>query len=1019
MNTLEKNEANIRYLLYKHPLYETVSQKCDQPWRIVIAGFSQSAICFIRQALCLAVINAAGADFRILMTESQRKDAERFLAACPALGTFFKLNGSPASIRHAYGRIDFIYGARLSALLTNTLKERAADYIYLSAGTEQATLNLAVQCSGQSPEALIAADCQQKTDSRLKGCPHLVIAPSSQDPDPECRAYLRQIEQIARNLHWIWADPNAPYAKTERDFMREDNHSSSTASACSVQYKLYCIFHADMRALSAGAAADLFSSKITDEETGVLNLDKISWAEHRRWCAEKILLGYQQWNDYKQAAELRTTHIETPQKLHLCLRERLSDTEIELLGGKKLHDFQPEAWDSLNPDAFPDEIDKMSLQYHAAFQRLLKDAVGTDKNDFPFLYQDIYRQIADKPRAVIAYHNWRMCIRRILRNGDPNAIILYADAKHELAPYVTEGLLNRIDDNVKSAMKAFKRTDYHYIDTMFTENIPHILTYSHDITLFIPISSASCDITDPTAVFHNISAVFALDPAEAHCLIHLQSKQEWEEQVLPFLRRINQFFNYKEYRTSISVHLFCPSGMIRKSALKDELNRLLLRTHCANTFPEAVCAAKKLLKRQKNYAVQYRKNCALSGALAADPESIPHFIFDSASQIFSAMHTEHTPEDVRMFDYIRKKALRPLLISDIGVLSGAKTKPAVQPRYELYTEDLIRYYQHHITLWKTCCNLLSENCERKIEFPRFGVPRLSFSERVSRSKKINLIGIEGVFQTMQQQFGMIRDYKRYTDESGCYIFDMEIPEPQKNKFQEIFNNIRNFDGGTAEYSFVSGVRCLEFIMNTLTDRFPLRYSSDAGKGSREAEPNSITKTGYTDFERFINKMKDFGFVRAFRSEPILEDGTETGRDIVITYTDRESKSLLTASGRLLEIFLYTGLLRYFTDMQTSVEIIWDIDRNLRNELDVIGVCGYQTVILEAKARTRLEADIVYKIRSIAKNYGINPKAIVVEQTDKPSKNMERIGNVYHVHLLADNRLNILLQRILELMDFQA
>ena len=1017
MDTREKNEANIRYLLYRHPLYETAGRNEGQPWRIVIAGFSQAARCFFRQALCLAVINAAGADFRILMTESQRRDAERFLAECPELGTFFKLNGRPASLLHPYGKIDFIYGARLSALLADTLKKRAADYIYISAGTEQAALNLAVQCSGQSPDAVIAADCRPKADSRLKECPHLVIAPAAQEPDAECMAYLRQVENIARNLHWIWADPNAPYADTERSFLREDNFRSSVASACSVQYKLHCIFRADMRTLSAGEAADLFSSRITDEETGALNLDKISWAEHRRWCTEKILLGYRQWNDYKQAADLRTTHIESPEKLHLCLRERLSDTEIDLLGGKKLHDFPPEAWDSLKPDDFPDEIDKMSLRYHAAFQVLLNHARGTDANDFQFLYQDIYGQIADKPGAVIAYHNWRLCIRQILKNGDPNAVILYKDAKHELESYGTSELLNRIDKNVQYALKSFRRTDYHAIDTRFSQNIPHILTYLHDIALFIPISAASCDITNPSDVFHNISAVFALDPAEAHCLIYLQSKQEWEEQVLPFLRRINQFFNYKSYRTSICIHLFCPPRMIRKSEVKDELNRFSLQTHCADTFPEAVCAAKKLLKRQKHYAVQFRKNCALSGALAADPESIPHFTFDSASQKFSAVHSEHTPEDVRMFDYIRTQALRPLLISDIGVLSGAKTRPAAQPR--LYTDELFDYYQKHTGIWKSFCKLLSENCERKIEFPRSCVPNLSFSERVSRSKKMNLIGIEGFFQTMQQQFGLIQNYKKHTDETGCYIFEMKIPGSQKNKIQEIFNCIRNFDGGNAEYDFVSDSGRREFIMNPLTDRFSLRYGSDAGKNGRDPEPNTITKEGYADFERFINKMKAFEFVREFRSEPILENETETGREISISYSNRESKSLLTASGRLLEIFLYARLIRYFSEIQTSVEIIWNIDRNLRNELDVIAVCGYQTVILEAKARNRLEADVIYKIRSIAENYGINPKAIVVDQTDKPSENLNQIANIYHVSLLADNRLNILLQRILELLNFKA
>lgn len=334
MNENEKKETNIRFLLHEHPLYETADPNAHQPWRIVVVGFTQAAQIFIRQALCLAVTHFGGADLRILCTGTQNEKATEFLKKCPELRRFFTVNGKSAKLRTPYGKIDLLSGARITALLAKALTEKPADYVYISTGAEQTTQNLAALCFRYSPAAFVAADCRNLKDgTQLRG-KHFAVFPVAQEPSPKCMEYVRQTEQMARNLHWLWANPTDTYSKTDRMYRKDSNRNSSISSVCSLQYKLYCIFQNDMRNLSAGDAADLCCKYLSDEETGPLNLEKISWAEHRRWCTEKILLGYSQWNDFEKAAELHTTHIETEKnKYHLSLRERRSDTEKELSGG--------------------------------------------------------------------------------------------------------------------------------------------------------------------------------------------------------------------------------------------------------------------------------------------------------------------------------------------------------------------------------------------------------------------------------------------------------------------------------------------------------------------------------------------------------------------------------------------------------------------------------------------------------------------------------------------------------------
>jgi hypothetical protein len=81
--------------------------------------------------------------------------------------------------------------------------------------------------------------------------------------------------------------------------------------------------------------------------------------------------------------------------------------------------------------------------------------------------------------------------------------------------------------------------------------------------------------------------------------------------------------------------------------------------------------------------------------------------------------------------------------------------------------------------------------------------------------------------------------------------------------------------------------------------------------------------------------------------------------------------LLTCSGEILEIYTYYQLLKtgYFDDVACGYEFRWQ-DGGVTNELDIIAVKGFRSVIVECKAVQKLELNYYHKLHSIAEHFGI-------------------------------------------------
>lgn len=135
--------------------------------------------------------------------------------------------------------------------------------------------------------------------------------------------------------------------------------------------------------------------------------------------------------------------------------------------------------------------------------------------------------------------------------------------------------------------------------------------------------------------------------------------------------------------------------------------------------------------------------------------------------------------------------------------------------------------------------------------------------------------------------------------------------------------------------------------------------------------------------------------------PEKVEGEMTG----FRYSHPDIKQVLTKAGEILEICAYfaiceTGL---FDEVACGYRFHWEGDR-VNNELDLVLTRGFQSVIVEAKARTRLDQDMFFKLSSLADMFGIGTHKVLLTTADAEygdnEMQMER-GNMMGITTISD------------------
>lgn len=279
--------------------------------------------------------------------------AENLLKRAPALGDFVRLtrDGTPLSEpAEPLAELQLYKCAMTPENLRSKLSglEDPA-YIIVSTGNDEKNLALARVCMEMLPEGKRLIACVQKCLNHgfevLSPEPMQVIG-GKQDDD-----YLSRLEQIAYNLHYIYAktanDRQSPQ-RIRQDFEKSYNYLSNLEAALHIQSKLLCC-GIDTRDPAESAAA--FADAMHRDPSIVRRLAVL---EHQRWIIEKLLQGYRPQTDMDQIySRSGVTNKNTDEKWHTCLLPCRADSAIP-----------PKSWDKGTIPEDLDPLDRASIRIH-------------------------------------------------------------------------------------------------------------------------------------------------------------------------------------------------------------------------------------------------------------------------------------------------------------------------------------------------------------------------------------------------------------------------------------------------------------------------------------------------------------------------------------------------------------------------------------------------------------------------------------------------------------------------------
>ena len=224
-----------------------------------------------------------------------------------------------------------------------------ASYVIVSTGNDEKNLRLARACCEMLPPAPRLVACVQRelnNGFEILAPEALQIVGGKQNDD-----YLARLEQIAYNLHYIYAksanDRQSP-ERIRQEFEKPYNYLSNLEAALHIQSKLQCCgIDTNDPAKSAAAFAD-----VMQRDPSIAG--QLAVVEHRRWIMEKLLQGYRPQTDMDQIYRRSgVTTKNTEEKWHTCLVPCRQDSAIP-----------PEIWDA---DTIPedlDPLDKTSIRIH-------------------------------------------------------------------------------------------------------------------------------------------------------------------------------------------------------------------------------------------------------------------------------------------------------------------------------------------------------------------------------------------------------------------------------------------------------------------------------------------------------------------------------------------------------------------------------------------------------------------------------------------------------------------------------
>ncbi len=984
-------------LLYDYPLYKFAKNENGiKKVNILVLGLGAYASRFVDIAFQLSQIPDFEADITVVSNEIA-EDKKHFLGNRPEFCNYFEVDSEKAAMvpDAPYGKISFLGGNFSENSKKNkkelkdiaALSEKQFDFCFTALHSDK--LNLAVSKAARdafsADEGFLCAfmffgdkdkNGKIQIESELSmltetDCIVPVDVNMTVDKNPD----YKLLDRMAFNVHLVWTGTleNTEYSK--KKFTEVYNWNSSFSNAVSMKYKLYSM-GLDMS--EPDFAAREFLRKIDDDKTELQVM-----YEHRRWNAELIANG---WKCMPKESydTLKTATKDKRNKLHPCL------VPSEMRGGAKSklsHSFwirnRRENWNCDDEEILNllDPLDRVSVELHRSFHRrrheidaaelfskvnsvykyLDNDALCSVYNAFSLsvnaLLED--RKIKDDGSQDNACVNSYKYHHRVLRhyiNTIPSA-----DTKKEINKIIDE-----IDNAVFPALEDQSYTDFKKKDEALIRNIPFILTYTPKMHLLVPLVTESYNEFSTTRLFNNVAAAIMTAPKRITYVVSGNALESDYDSVKGAFDYVKATLENHMIPSKISILVISGEDSGETRALTDKLmteaeylysSHILYCPFGTEHMMLQKYLSEKSSSRDAVSAIQMN-DCVISGYLSGcmknAHEFFPCFRFDSVKQEFSCS------DNCRYLTYI---PFRASMKSEDMFVSKGKNIVYEEPELQKAYKALWNIYKSEPG------NKEKENADSQIwhEF-------CSLMRNYSDSKSYNFSSGKDAFVTVEKT----------------------IPVLYKESFIKLMTFFKNVGiAGEFGFSYVNSY-LLKFTAEVTEnvrkniDRILVEYKEDL------LSPHnfSLEKRGSTVYIQhgnlFFNNI-DLSKAGEKKKSIIKILDSLSGAGLITGYknpsgqnfvsfmcSSNEVKKLITTDGYLFEVYCYYSLIEtgFFDEVRTSLTVSWN-DMGLANEIDIIAIKNFRTVLIECKTEKSIEQEFYNKLFALKNIFGVNSAAVLI------------------------------------------
>ncbi len=830
-----------------------------------------------------------------------------------------------------------------------------------------------------------------------------------------------RLDRMAFNTHLSWNSRlNLDYSELYKQMRLEDNgynYISSIAYVLSIPYNLWSI---GIDFENIDEAAEKFQ-KIIVAHAQQPNKEYLKMIQlgHRRWVLEKVCdkKGWQAPRkkngkpDY-DGCILRGKVKDNEAHLHPCLVRSTVDMPLK---GNFYTDKQYANWNKPNEqDDKLDELDRVSIDLHRFFyakaQKVIKER-PLQRGDVAY----IEKIITNEPEEVIrAFNRYRYCIRNILNGNQAYSQqfdrietdfedVLRKKATPEiktviLGNEVTGSRLLNIRQTLFPVIESNMYRDYKALDEALIQNTPFILTFKPQADLVLAFEDDRLYNGRNDIIFKNVASATALNP-KSITYLYYYDRYTRKDLLLRKLASVTNYLNKRALNCKISLVIAYSAGTDKKHS-EDELHKLIAEIQnsvafenitgqaCADEAEACDVLANAFAKTEDvlfDGTTQPFSTATWNAVLMKNVKTVlPYFEFNFREKRFENLSQCEYLKYLETGSVLAKTYLR---IEDMFSLMNAyNTKynlPEFAEEYEIfwriYTGSLFptknpSNWRNGVKNWNRLCGKLKEWADKQDEIFRVEVDAkgenyqtyvYSFPSRYIDEAR-DFYNVLCSMDIIASQFKLLVDTTDWCEVEINSQYDLGqlfykiADEPEKYLAGQNLTVSRYWERKEYKEYFIVKYNNLRVVECKLDDN------------------DSYTVRILNELEKYhyINNLNKWGGTLKSAKNDIY-----AGQTISFRYASPSIKKLLTTAGEILELFTYYEVLKtgYFDDVACGYEFQWERGGVL-NELDGVLTKGFKSIIIECKARSSLDQNFYHKLLSVANQFGIAVKKVMIANT---------------------------------------